>query len=67
MLLFVNLPNKVIDALKENYKLEDQGAVDSNRTTMRICTSWATKKENVEQFLADLEKTIYRYDENDEK
>ena len=54
--IFVNLPNEVIDALKEKYKLEDQGAIDSHRRTMRICTSWATKKENVEQFLADLEK-----------
>lgn len=58
--IFVNLPNEVIDALKEKYKLEDQGAIDSHRRTMRICTSWATKKENVEQFLADLEKTICR-------
>lgn len=58
--IFVNLPNEVIDALKENYKLEDQGAVDETKRTMRICTSWATKKENVEQFLSDLEKAICR-------
>ncbi len=57
--IFVNLPNEVVAALKENYKLEDQGAVDENRRTMRICTSWATKKENVEQFLADLERCMY--------
>lgn len=57
--IFVNLPNEVVDALKENYKLEDQGAVDATRRTMRICTSWATKRENVEQFLADLEKSLH--------
>lgn len=58
--IFVNLPNKVVEALKENYKLEDQGAVDADRRTMRICTSWATKRENVEQFLSDLEQVIYK-------
>uniref|UniRef100_UPI004057344E threonine aldolase family protein n=1 Tax=Agathobacter sp. TaxID=2021311 RepID=UPI004057344E len=56
--IFVNLPNEVISALKENYKLEDQGAADENRRTMRICTSWATKRENVERFLADVEKLL---------
>lgn len=56
--IFVNLPNEVIDKLKENYKLEDQGAVDEHKRTMRICTSWATKPENVEQFLGDLERFL---------
>ena len=56
--IFVVLPDEVIAELATSYKLENMGRVDDTHTAMRICTSWATKEENVTALLADLERIL---------
>ena len=56
--LFVILPNKAIEKLSAEYKLEIMDKVDTEHTVVRICTSWATKEENVAAFLADVERAL---------
>lgn len=56
--IFVVLPDAVIDSLAGAYKLEGMGRVDATHSAVRICTSWATKEENVTAFLADLERNL---------
>lgn len=56
--LFVIFPNEAIKRLGENYKLEIMDKVDAEHTVVRICTSWATKEENVTAFLADVERVL---------
>ncbi len=56
--IFVVLPDAAIEALAVDYKLENMGRVDDTHTAVRICTSWATKEENVTAFLTDLERIL---------
>ena len=56
--IFVSLPNAVIEELSKKYVLEPWGKVDDTHTAMRICTSWATKEENVDALLESLERVL---------
>ncbi len=56
--IFVALPNTALESLSDKYFFEPQGKVDENYSAVRICTSWATKKENVEALLKDLEEAL---------
>lgn len=56
--LFVILSDTAIAQLCTNYKLEIMDKVDAEHTVVRICTSWATKEENVTAFLADVERAL---------
>lgn len=56
--IFVSLPNDVIEELSKKYVLEPWGKVDDTHTSMRICTSWATKEENVDALLSDMERVL---------
>lgn len=56
--LFVVLPDSLCEALKDKYVLEYQERFDESHAVMRICTSWATTKEQVEAFLKDVEGTF---------
>lgn len=56
--IFVSLPNDVIEELSKKYVLEPWGKVDDTHTAMRICTSWATKEENVDALLSDMERVL---------
>jgi len=56
--IFVSLPNAVIEELSKKYVLEPWGKVDDAHFAMRICTSWATKEENVDALLADMERVL---------
>jgi threonine aldolase len=51
---FPILSDTVIEALQEKYAFAYQARVDESHSAIRICTSWATKEENVEQLLADI-------------
>ena len=53
--IFVALPKEVVETLSKKYKFEDMGT-RGEQTVVRICTSWATKEENTEALLADLER-----------
>ncbi len=51
---FPILPNNIIDELRKKYELCFWKKVDEDHSVIRICTSWATKNENVEQLINDI-------------
>ena len=54
--LFPIIENKALEKLKEKYTFSTWAKVDDNHTAIRICTSWATKEENVDKLIGDLKK-----------
>ncbi len=52
--IFPILHDDVIDKIESKYVLEHWGRYNENHKIMRICTSWATKDENVELLLKDI-------------
>ena len=52
--LFPILPDRVLAVLKEKYAFIEMDKVGENAHCIRICTSWATKSENVDALCADL-------------
>lgn len=53
---FPVLPNDVLAELEQTYVFSHIKRIDHKHTAIRICTSWATRKEDVEQLTADLVK-----------
>ncbi len=53
---FPIVPNDVLAQLEEIYGFAHIKRMDRNHTAIRICTSWATRQEDVEQLCADLRK-----------
>ena len=53
---FPILPNEMLANLEETYAFAHMGRVDKNHSAIRICTSWATRQEDVDQLIADLLK-----------
>lgn len=53
---FPVLPNAHMDKLKEKYSFGFWEKVDEDHTAVRFCTSWATKEENVQALIADIER-----------
>ncbi len=51
---FPVLPNDKIEELKEKFTFSFWEAVGENHSAVRFCTSWATKKEHVDQLVAEL-------------
>ena len=56
--IFVSLPKTAIAELSKTYKFEPMGTKDDIYDIIRICTSWATKEENVTALLADIERVL---------
>ena len=56
--IFVALPNVALEALASEYKFEPMGKMNDTHSVVRICTSWATKEENVDALLADIERVL---------
>ena len=56
--IFVSLPKAAVAELSKKYKFEPMGEKDENHDIIRICTSWATKEENVDALLADIERVL---------
>lgn len=56
--LFVALPTETVKKLSEKYVFESMGRKDEAHSVIRICTSWATKEENVNSLLADFEREL---------
>ena len=52
--IFPIFPRRVQEALSDRYSWSFWSRVDEERDAVRLCTSWATPDEMVEQFLADL-------------
>lgn len=51
---FVIVPDKKLEKLKEKYVYTYQERYDEKNSVIRLCTSWATKEENVEALLSDM-------------
>ena len=53
---FPILPDAVLKKLSKKYTYGSWCRVDETHSAVRLCTSWATKEENVDRFLKDLKK-----------
>lgn len=53
--LFPILPDCILDAWKEKYSFSYQQRMDERHSAVRFCTSWATREEDVEQLMEDIE------------
>jgi threonine aldolase len=54
--IFPIFPNKIIDKLKEMYGFYIWSRIDTDSSSIRLVTSWATKEEAINLFLTDLSK-----------
>lgn len=52
---FPIFPNSQLEQLKEKYAYAFWCAVDEESSAVRFCTSWATKDEDIEELLKDIE------------
>lgn len=57
---FVILPDSILEKLKENYTYAYIQRIDVGHSAVRFCTSWATKEEDVHQFLEDFSLACQR-------
>ena len=53
---FFVLPNDHLKKLEEKYVLGIWGVADANHTIVRFCTSWATKEENIDKLIKDIQE-----------
>jgi threonine aldolase len=51
---FPILSNAQLKTLEERYRFSIWQQVDAEHTAVRICTSWATKSENVDRLIEDI-------------
>jgi len=52
--IFPILPNAIINKLEKKYGFHRWGKIDNEKSAIRLVTSWATKKELVNEFISDL-------------
>lgn len=52
--VFPIMPDHVLEQWKDKYSYTFQGRVDDSRTAIRLCTSWATREEDVDALIRDL-------------
>ena len=52
--IFTILPDSVLTELEKTYVFNDMDRIDDSHRAVRICTSWATREENVERLCSDL-------------
>ena len=53
---FFVLPNSLVKQLEETYAFAHIALLDQNHTLIRICTSWATRAEDVDRLLEDFQR-----------
>jgi threonine aldolase len=53
--LFPVLPNRLLEELKDQYSFTFWEKSGDTHSVIRICTSWATRRENVEHLITDLQ------------
>jgi len=53
---FPILSKEQIFILSQKYAFEVWVKIDAHHTAVRFCTSWATREEDVDALIADLEK-----------
>lgn len=54
--IFPILPDKVLTQLEKRFSFTYQTRVDTERSAVRFCTSWATTQENVDALCKELRK-----------
>ena len=52
--IFVVLPNDKMHKLEEKYVFAHWQKMDEDHWGIRICTSWATKEEDVDNLISDI-------------
>ncbi len=52
---FIILSKNQIDTLSKTYAFSLWGKVDETHSAVRFCTSWATKEENIDQLIRDIQ------------
>ena len=57
---FPIFPSDVYARLSEKYSFSFWCAPDSEHTAVRICTSWATKEENVDMLIEDIKREFVK-------
>ena len=57
-LIFAVLPDRALDKLRENYSFSHYQRMDESHCAVRFCTSWATRREQVEAFAADIRAAV---------
>lgn len=63
--IFPILPDKLLDGLAKDFTFSEQERVDESHRAVRLCTSWATKEENVSQLCSRLTHLTYELRKND--
>ena len=58
--IFAVFPDKALEELEKRYVFCPDRRVDEGHRAVRICTSWATREEAVEQLCRDIEKLTGR-------
>lgn len=53
---FPIVPNEILKDLEQQYVFSHLKPYDHNHSAIRICTSWATREEDVRQFITDLKR-----------
>lgn len=53
---FPLVPQTVLKELEQDYAFAHIKRMDKNRAAIRICTSWATREEDVRQLIADIKR-----------
>lgn len=54
--IFPILSNKKIDELSEKYAFHVWEKIDENQSAIRICTSWGTDREKIDELINDIKK-----------
>lgn len=52
---FPVFPNRLLARLREKYAVSVWAKVDEEHTAIRLCTSWATREEAVDQLIAEIQ------------
>lgn len=52
--VFPIMEDKVLEQWKDKYAYTNQGRVDESHTAVRLCTSWATREEDVDALVKDI-------------
>ena len=55
---FVILPDTVLAKLGEKYSYSYQQRMDENNSAVRLCTSWATREDHVDQLIEDIRALV---------
>ena len=55
---FPILPDDVIEKLGENFSYSYQQRMDAANSAVRLCTSWATREENLDALIAELGRLL---------